>query len=76
MAEATTASDVAGSGLAALAFAVLGGLWTRFVLERQAFFRQRRVRAWDWGVVGVVGLGGVVALVVAGVMALTGTEFR
>jgi hypothetical protein len=81
----TTAGDVATSGAAAAAFAAIGALWIRhleksggFVFSEQmkSIARSPLGRAWNWGLIAIVGIGGTIALIVAAIMAVTGTTFR
>ncbi|HSH60002.1 MAG TPA: hypothetical protein VK988_10245 [Acidimicrobiales bacterium] len=74
VAGVTEAQDVAQSGVAAVLFSVLAGAWVRF-LERDPRWRTRRARIGNWGLVALVAIGGGVALLVAAVMAITGSEF-
>ncbi|HSH59580.1 MAG TPA: hypothetical protein VK988_08065 [Acidimicrobiales bacterium] len=75
MAGVTEAQDVAQSGAAAVLFSLLGATWVRF-LERDRRWRTRRARLWNWGLLALVAIGGGVALLVAAVMVITGSEFR
>ena len=76
MIATTSAGDVARSGLVAIAFALVLAAWVHFLIERFAFGRRRRARIWNWVLTGLVGIGGLVALVVAAFMWATGATFR
>ena len=73
----TTGPDIIKSGLAAVVFAVIGGV---FIAVSRAnwpeFYGRRNVKLWNWGVLGLVGAGGSVAILVGLICWATGTEFR
>lgn len=77
----TTAGDVASGAGALLVFSLVGVLWVLLlernggVLGKPEFWRGKWTRRWNWGVLGLCGVGASVALIVALVMAVTGTTF-
>ena len=68
----TTASDVAGSGLAALVFAAFGAAWTRYVSPHQG----RLAVTWSRVVVVAFVIGGTAALLLAAVMWVSGETLQ
>jgi hypothetical protein len=72
MNHAATPADIAGAGAGALAVAALLWLWieARRRYWGAPLWRKRWVKIWNAAVVGVVAAGGVVALLVAAVLAL------
>jgi hypothetical protein len=75
-------AEVANSGIAAILFAVLGAGWTLFLERRNSksmvpsgFWMKRSQRIWNWGLVAVVGVGGIIALIVSAIKANSGPDF-
>lgn len=74
----TTAPEVASTAVVMLLFAGLGALWNKFVVGRSMprASESRLVRWWSWGIVWVLVVVGVIALLIAAYMGVTGTTVK
>jgi len=82
--SATTGAEVFRSGAAAAVFAVIGFLWMRFGIPPLSrlmgfgswWYDSRAARIWNYGLLGIVGGCGVVAMAVGAVAWAIGTTFH